>query len=418
MLLKTILNNCQRYKSFVYEKAEFVKKKKGQCIHVHISPRKNSRAICSGCRKPASGYDKQLTTRRFEFIPIWGYPVFFLYKMRRVNCPSCGIIVEKVPWSNGKNSLANAYMQFLANWAKMLSWKEVATRFGTSWDKVYRSVEYVVDWGLRHRNWDGITAMGVDEIQWRKGHQYLTLVYQINSECVRLLWIGRERTEESFSRFFDMLGKERCANILHVCSDMWKAYLKVIRERIPQAVHILDRFHIVARINKAIDEVRAGEHRSMIRDGYEPLLTKSRWLLLKHKENLTDLQKTGLKELLKYNLQSVRAYLLKEEFRSFWNYVRPFWAGKFLDRWVTKVMRSKINPMKREAKTVRRHKELILNWFRAKKQFSSGIVEGLNNKVKLTIRKSYGFKRYKSIEIALYHSLGKLPEPPITHTFY
>ena len=153
-------------------------------------------------------------------------------------------------------------MQFLANWAKMLSWKEVATRFGTSWDKVYRSVEYVVDWGLRHRNWDGITAMGVDEIQWRKGHQYLTLVYQINSECVRLLWIGRERTEESFSRFFDMLGKERCANILHVCSDMWKAYLKVIRERIPQAVHILDRFHIVARINKAIDEVRAGEHRS------------------------------------------------------------------------------------------------------------------------------------------------------------
>ena len=243
---------------------------------------------------------------------------------------------EKVPWSNGKNSLANAYMQFLANWAKMLLGKRLpqdleppGTRFTGLWNMWLT---------LRHRNWDGITAMGVDEIQWRKGHQYLTLVYQINSECVRLLWIGRERTEESFSRFFDMLGKERCANILHVCSDMWKAYLKVIRERIPQAVHILDRFHIVARINKAIDEVRAGEHRSMIRDGYEPLLTKSRWLLLKHKENLTDLQKTGLKELLKYNLQSVRAYLLKEEFRSFWNYVRPFWAGKFLDRWVTKVM--------------------------------------------------------------------------------
>jgi transposase len=199
---------------------------------------------------------------------------------------------------------------------------------------------------------------------------------------------------------------------------MWKAYLKVIKERIPQSVHVLDRYHIVARLNKALDQVRAGEHKQMKQDDFDPILTKARWLLLKRPENLTDSQGAKLKDLLKYNLKSMRAYLLKEEFQLLWTYSSVAWAAKFIDRWTTKVMRSKIEPLKKEAKTIRKHKSLILNYFRAKKQLSSGIVEGLNNKAKLTMRKSYGFRTQKAIEIALYHSLGKLPEPPLTHRFY
>ena len=276
----------------------------------------------------------------------------------------------------------------------------------------------MVTWGLSKRDLSGITAIGVDEVQWHKGHKYLTLVYQINSDCTRLLWIGKERTEATFTKFFDFLGKDRTTKLKFVCSDMWKPYLKVIRHKASHALHILDRFHIVARLNKALDEVRAEEHRNMKADGYEPILTKSRWLLLKRPENLTSKQEAKLSDLLKYNLKSMRAYLLKEDFQQFWNYASPVWAGKFLDQWTTRVMRSRIEPLKREAKTIRRHKELILNWFRAKKMFSSGIVEGLNTKVKLTVRKSYGFRTFKCTEIALYHVLGKLPEPPLTHEFY
>jgi len=132
---------------------------------------------------------------------------------------------------------------------------------------------------------------------------------------------------------------------------------------------------------------------------------------------LTEKQEAKLKDLLKYNLKSVRAYLLKEDFDGFWKYVSPAWAEKYLKRWCTRVMRSKIEPMKKVAKTFRRHTELILNWFVAKKVFSSGIVEGLNNKVKVTTRKSYGFRTYECIEIALYHVLGNLPDPPSTHRF-
>ncbi|WP_281645201.1 transposase [Parendozoicomonas sp. Alg238-R29] len=181
---------------------------------------------------------------------------------------------------------------------------------------------------------------------------------------------------------------------------------------------ILDRFHIVAMLNKAIDEIRASEHKQLQADGYEPVLKKSRWCLLKRQENLTEKEEIKLNTVLQYNLKSVRAYLLKEEFQAFWEYVSPHWAGKYLDRWSTRVMRSKLEPMKKVVKTIRRHKPLILNWFRARKAYSSGIVEGLNTKIKLTMRKSYGFRTYRCAEIALYHALGKLPEPEMTHRFY
>ena len=156
----------------------------------------------------------------------------------------------------------------------------------------------------------------------------------------------------------------------------------------------------------------------MTRDGYEPVLKKSRWCLLARRENLTGKQRVRLRDLLQYNLRSVRAYLLKEEFQQLWDYISPVWAGRFLDQWCKQVMRSRIDPMKKFARTVRSHRELILNYFRARKQFSSGVIEGLNNKAKVTMRKAYGFRTFRATEIALYHALGKLPEPPSTHTFY
>jgi len=235
---------------------------------------------------------------------------------------------------------------------------------------------------------------------------------------VRLLWIGRERTVASFEPFFTMIGKEMASQIKFVCSDMWKPYLKVIRERCGQAIHILDRFHIVAKMNDAIDDVRAAEARRLARDGYEPVLKKSRWCLLKRKTTLTGRQRVRLRDLLRYNLQTVRAYLLKEDFQQFWDYDSPTWAGKFLDEWCRQVMRSRIKPMKKVVRTLRAHRALILNYFRARKAFSSGIVEGLNNKAKVTMRKSYGFRTFRITEIALYHALGKLPEPNVAHRFF
>ena len=174
----------------------------------------------------------------------------------------------------------------------------------------------------------------------------------------------------------------------------------------------------MAKMSKALDEVRAQETKRLIRDGYQPLLKKSRWCVLKRKENLTSKQQVRLRDLLRYNLQTVRAYLLKEDFQQFWTYNSPVWAGKFLDFWCFQVMHSRIEPMKKFARTLRTHRELLLNYFKARKEFSSGVVEGLNNKAKVVMRKSYGFRTFHVLELALYHALAKLPEPTLTHKFF
>src|ERR1700726_3453581 len=358
MELITLLNRSHRFRGFVYQHAHFSADKKS--IEVAVRPRKGSAAVCSRCHLPAPGYD-QLAERRFEFIPL------------------C---------------------------------------FRTSWDKVFGAVEHVVTFGLEHGKVGAINAIGVDEIQYAKGHKYLTLVYQIDLDVTRLLWVGKERTIESFQGFFTTIGDEIASRIVFVCSDMWEPYLKVIREKCSEALHILDRFHIVAKMNKALDEVRAGESRRMAHEGFMPMLKKSRWLLLKREENLKTEQRFRLRDLLRYNLRTVRAYLLKEAFQQLWDYNSPAWAGKFLDEWCRQTMRSRIEPMKKIARSLRQHRELFLNYFRAQKLISSGVVEGLNNNAKVTMRKSYGFRTFPALELALYHALAKLPEPETTHDFF
>jgi transposase len=416
MQLITILNRCHHFQGFVYHRARF--SPDHQSIEISVRPRQGATATCSRCHQPAPGYD-QLPERRFEFIPFWGFLVFLLYSMRRVDCRRCGaVVVEEVPWGDGKHTLTKAYMLFLARWARRLSWKEAAQAFRTSWEKVFDAVEYVVHWGLEHRTLGQIDAIGVDEIQYAKGHKYLTLVYQIDLGITRLLWVGRERTVESFQGFFTAMGQDVISKICFVCSDMWEPYLKLIREKCSEALHILDRFHIVANMNKALDKVRAEETGRLKREGRDIVLRKSRWLLFRRSDNLGLEQHFRLRDLLRFNLKTVRAYLLKEAFQQLWDYNSPTWAAKFLDEWCRQTMRSRIEPFKKIARSLRQHRELILNYFRAHKLISSGVVEGLNNKAKVTMRKSYGFRTYRVLELALYHSLGKLPEPELTHDFF
>ena len=148
----------------------------------------------------------------------------------------------------------------------------------------------------------------------------------------------------------------------------------------PYTTLFRSRFHVMQKMSKAIDQVRAEETRQMKEDGYEPLLTGSRWLLLKRPENLSEKQAVKLSQLLQYNLRSVRSHIMKEDFQIFWTYTYPAWAGKFLDAWCTRAMRSKIEPMKKMAKTLRKKRELLLNWFRAEGALSSGVVEGFKDR--------------------------------------
>lgn len=416
VLLKTILNRVQKYPGFVYVVFRLLGEPSELRLEIDVKSRKGSRGICSGCRRRRPGYDR-LRPRRFEFVPLWGIPVYFVYAMRRVECRPCGIKVEVVPWAEGKNHLTKTYAWFLAGWAKRMSWSDVAAAFRTTWENVFRSVEMAVKWGRQHRSLDGIESLGIDELYWSRKNQFLTLVYQIDAGSRRLLWIGKKRKLKTLMSFFRWFGPKRSQALRFICSDMWKPYLRVIAKKAGHAIHVLDRFHIASHLSKAIDQIRAKEAKELRARGRRPLLTRTRWLLLKRPENLTPTQEIGLAELLRYNLRAVRAYLLKEDIQRFWTYVSPYWAGVFLDRWCTRVMRSRLEPMKKVARMLRTHRALILNWFRARGQLSAGAVEGLNGKARVITKRAYGFRTYRAVEVALYHGLGCLPEPDFTHRF-
>ena len=412
LTLKTILNFKEKHEDFIYRD---VRLKNGR-IEVTVEPRKRSLAKCSGCGKRCSGYDR-LPLREFIHVPFWGLAVILMYCMRRVSCEMCGVISEQVPWSSGKSPLTVGYAWFLSEWAKLLSVQEVARQFKTSWHHVFSGVVMAVEWGRKRLDLKNITALGVDEIYWAK-KCYLTMVYQIDNHCKRLIWCGEDRKEATIRKFFDWFGDERSQQLKFVCSDMWKPYLKLIAEKANNALNILDRFHVAQKLGEAVDDVRAQETRSLKEKGKEVVLKHSRWCFLKNPENLTDNQKVKLKDLLACNLKTIRAYLLKEDFQNFWDYASATWAGKFLDQWCTQVMRSKLEPMKKVAKTIRKHKPLLLNFFEAKNRISLGAVEGQNNKAKVVIRKSYGFKTAEVLKIMLYHKLGKLEVPKLAHEYF
>lgn len=416
MRIETILGRLCGFKGFVITGCRMIGNDR---LLVSIRERWGAKALCSGCGKAGPGYDR-LPARLFEFIPILGLRCFFEYRERRVDCRDCGVTVEKVPWSDGKSPLTTHYQAFLASWAKLLSWKTVAGKFRTSWDTVRRSVAAVVAYGLANRSLEGVAAIGVDETPWQKGHKYITMVWQLNGTR-RLLWVGKDRTMKAFRGFFDDMEQRQkgfCAMIMFICSDMWKPYLRVAKERLPEAVHILDRFHVMQKFSKAIDKIRAEEARRLKAEGQAPVLKHTRWCFLKRPSNLTGKERFRLRDLLKMNLPLIRAYLLKEQFQCFWEYVSPTWAGKFLDTWCDKARRSKIHEMNSIAKTLLAHRELLLNWFRAKKQYNNGIVEGLNYKVNTTVRRAFGYRSFDVFEIALYHQFGDLPEPEFTNRFW
>jgi len=413
--VKTLLNAIQHFPGFIYQDIRLCRHRDGRPreIKITVAAHGGMGAQCSRCLQPAPCYDR-LEQRSWLFIPVLGIVTWFLYAARRVECPEHGVVVEHIPWSEGKRPVTRAMMGFLARWARRLSWRETARVFGTSWECVYRSVEWFVQWGLAHRKLEGVESIGVDEIDWgqsKGANRFLTVIYQIDTHCRRLLWVGKKRTQATLRRGLATLGPEVVRGLRFVCTDMWRPYLNVIAAKAGQALHVLDRFHITMHLNQAVDQVRRAESTRLRGHPMAERLKKMRWKLLRKGSRVRGRAKHKLCGLLYAKLATGRAWMLKETFQDFWRYRSLFWAKAFLDVWTTRALRSRLEPLQKVARMLRSHEKLIFNWFKAKGEISSGAVEGLNNKIRVVTRRSYGFRTFEAMEIALYHNLGKLPEP-------
>jgi len=408
MLIESIVKSTLGVKDHRVEKVRC----EGSKLVVELTAKKRRRLRCARCGTRARVRDR-LKNRTWRHVPLWGMPVELHYAPRRVSCPVCTKVrVEAVPWSTGKCRLTTGLIQVLAAWSKLLAWDVVAKLLGVHWNTVAAAVRQAVAYGLEHRQWPKAIYIGVDELSRRKGHVYVTNVYDLDEK--RLLWSAEGRGKESLEAFFEEHDEALKNKVIAVCCDMWQPYVEVIKKHLPEADLIFDKFHIIQNLLTALDAVRR-EEASELKQRNPELLKRTRYLWLKNPENLTPKQRARLGYLEKLNLRTNRAYLLKESFKELWTYASKTWARKFLQKWLWWATHSRLRPMRNFAWTLRRHLEGVLSYFDV--PISNAAVEGMNNKAKVVSHRCYGFRTANTFITALYHCLGKLPEPIPVHRF-
>lgn len=256
MSLKSIIRKTLGIKRHSVKKIEDV----NGMILVKLDIHKGWKLPCGSCGTPGQVRDR-LKERQWEHAPLWGIPVRLLYRPARVSCPACGEVkVEDIPWNQGKCHLSKGLIWMLSEFSKLLPWETVAQLFGVSWNRVASAVREAVKYGLAHRELGEVLYIGVDELSRRKGHVYVTNVYDLKEK--RLLWSGEGNDKETLKTFFAEHGQQLRAQVKGVCCDMWQPYIAIIKEYLPDAILVFDRFHIVQKLLQAVDEVRREEVRS------------------------------------------------------------------------------------------------------------------------------------------------------------
>jgi transposase len=361
---------------------------------------------CGVCRGHCRKVHQVEEARSWQDLSLRQLPMVLRYRPRRLRCARCGVHVEAVPWARLWSRVTTALARAVAVLARQLSWQETARYFRLDWKSVASIVRRVVAYGLARRQRRPLHVLGIDEVSRRKGHHYLTVVYDLERGV--LLWVGEDRTEETLTRFFTALGRRRAATIRVACLDMWQAYLKAVRNHAPNAQVLFDRFHLVQHLNRAVDEVRRSEMRRL--SGREKTSFKrTRFLLLKNPWNLRPDERERLSTLVRWNTPIVRAYYLKEAFQLFWTYRQPARAEQHLRRWLHSAMRSRLEPFKDLVRMLRAHLDGVLAWTRLR--VSNGALEGMNNKIKLVSHRSFGFRTVSNFTAAIYHCCAHLPLP-------
>jgi len=408
MLVSSIVRQTLGIKSHVVKSVKATEEGLAVVLEVH----RRRRLACSVCGTLGRVRDR-LQMRSWKHVPLWGIPVRLSYAPARVSCKTCGKVkVEAIPWSEGKSRLSKGLIWLLASFCKLLAWEQVAQLFQVHWNTVASAVRQAVAYGLAHREWGGVLYIGIDELSRQKGHVYVTNVYDLTQK--RLLWSGEGRSQETLRAFFEEHGQTLQEGVKAVCCDMWQPYIDMVKEHLPEATLVFDKFHIMQHLLKAVDDVRREEARELKKTNPE-LLKRTRYIWLKNPENLTDKQRARLGYLEGLNLRSNRAYLLKESFREFWEYKSKGCATRFLKKWFWWATHSRLKPMRDFAWLLRNHEENILTYF--DEQITNAAVEGMNNKAKVVSHRSYGFRTASTYITALYHCLGELPEPQLVHRF-
>jgi transposase len=303
-----------------------------------------------------------------------------------------------VPWAAPNSRFTRDFEELAAYLAQQMDRTAVAKLLGIDWRTTGTIVQRVVTERLDPKRLDELYVIGVDEISFRRNHNYVTVV--VDHLKKRVVWTGEGKSAATLGKFFEELGPERSKQVTHVTMDLSAAFISAVNEGAPQAEKVFDRFHVQRLANDAVDDVRRSEVRQASGTPAAGVLKHSRWPLAKRAWNLDRKEGAKVTEIQKSNQKLYRAYLLKETLAQAMDYLQPSRAAQHLDEWLSWAFRSKLKPFTKLARTIRRHKDGILAYVRTR--LSNGLTEGLNNKTRLLTRRAYGFHSAQAL-IAMMH---------------
>jgi transposase len=375
-------------------------------VAVEVRPRQR-RPRCGVCGRPSAHYDT-CPERQWRHLSLGRNAFWLRYAPRRVKCREHGVKVERVPWAAHDSHFTLEFEETTAWLAQRMDKTATRRLMGINWRTVGAIVERVVRAKLDPERLEGLYVIGVDELSFRRHHEYVTVV--VDHLKQRVVWVGEGKGEKTLLKFFDELGPERSKELTHMTMDLGAAYQAAAKARAPQAQKVFDRFHVQKLASEAVDTVRRQEVNQQSNTSEGQALKRSRWALLKNPWNLTQRQGEKLSEVARTNRRLYRAYLLKESLAKGLDYRQLKRAEQHLDCWAQWASRSKLKPFVKLSRTIRRFKEGILAYTTT--GLSNGLVEGLNNKIRLITRRAFGFHSADALKAMIYLCCGGISLNP------
>jgi len=373
---------------------------------IDVGPRWR-RARCCECGRPGPTYDRS-PLRRWRHLAL-GRSVFWLqYAPRRVDCRTCGVRVEQVPWAAWGSRFTLEFEEMVAYLAQRMDRTAVRKQLGINWRTVGSIVERIVAERLDPSRLDNLTVIGIDELSFRRNHNYVTVV--VDHVRKRVVWVGEGKSADALKQFFTLLGPERVRQLTHVTVDMSAAYIAAIDAYAPHVQKVFDRFHVQRLASDAVDEVRRAEVREIAGTDAAKALKETRWALLRGAWNLDIRDEQKLADVQATNRRIYRAYLLKEMLAETLEYRQRARAERHLDGWLSWATRSKLRPFVKLAGTIRKFKDGILAY--VKTRLTNGLTEGLNNKTRLITRRAYGFHSAHALAAMIHLCCGGIMLAP------
>jgi transposase len=366
-------------------------------IEIHVRRRRHTKPRCPRCGRIMGGEAKP-RPRRWRHLDLMQSRSYVVADVREARCKRHGRMVERVPWASWQALHTKVFDRHVASLAQVADKTATARTFDIAWRTVGAIIERVVAMFLPEDLLDGLVAVAVDEVSYKRGHRYLTVVVDLMSGLV--VWAGEGKSAETFEQFFDALGPKRCAQLEVVAMDMSGAYLKAVKHRAPHAEIIYDRFHVVKLLLEAIDQIRREECAKLTGEA-RSALKHTRFALLRNPRFARPGDRERIEQVRQSNARLARAYELRVDFEQFWEQPNEHRARDYAMRWTRAALKCRLEPLRRFARTVRQHLDGILGFFRHCGQ-TSGVLEGTNNKIKLLIHRAFGFHRVAAL-IAMIH---------------